>query len=46
MQREGGRSRIALRCAWDGTPIGGLTKKDPTRAKRHHIALIGHITVR
>jgi hypothetical protein len=45
MQREGNTLAIALRCAWEGTPIGGLTKKDPTRARRHHITLIGHITV-
>lgn len=45
MQREGNTLAIALRCAWEGTSIGGLTKRDPTRAKRHHITLIGHITV-
>jgi hypothetical protein len=45
MQREGNTLSIALRNAWDGKPLGGLTKRDPTRAKRHSITVIGHITV-
>jgi hypothetical protein len=44
MQRDGNTLAIALRCAWDTTPIGGLTKKEPTRAHHHHITLVGHIT--
>jgi Protein of unknown function (DUF3987) len=44
MQRDGNTLAIALRCAWDNVPIGGLTKKDPTRADHHLISVIGHIT--
>jgi hypothetical protein len=33
-----------LRDAWDGHPLGTLTKNSPLRATGAHISLIGHIT--
>jgi len=33
-----------LRDAWDGNPLGTLTKNSPLRATGAHVSLIGHIT--
>ncbi len=33
-----------LRDAWDGHPLGTLTKNSPLRATGAHVSLIGHIT--
>jgi hypothetical protein len=34
-----------LRCAWDGTDLAIMTRKNPLRATSPHISLIGHVTV-
>jgi hypothetical protein len=44
MGREGNVLSTTLRDAWDGRPLGSLTKSTPTRASRHHISVIAHIT--
>lgn len=33
-----------LRNAWDGSPLGTMTKTSALRATNHHIAIAGHIT--
>jgi hypothetical protein len=44
MSREGNVLSTTLRDAWDGRPLGSLTKSTPTRASRHHISVIAHVT--
>lgn len=44
MGREGNVLSTTLRDAWDGRPLGSLTKSTPTRASRHHISVIAHVT--
>jgi hypothetical protein len=44
MQREGNTLSPVLRCAWDGLPLGTLTKNSPLRASQSHISVIGHTT--
>lgn len=41
--REGNTLSAVVRQAWDGGPLGTMTK-NPTRATDHHISIIGHIT--
>jgi hypothetical protein len=45
MQREGNTLSPVLRCAWDGLPLGTLTKNSPLRAALSHISIIGHTTM-
>lgn len=33
-----------LRCAWDGKPLGNLSRQNSERCLNPHISLIGHIT--
>jgi hypothetical protein len=35
---------IAIRDAWDGVPLGSLSKHDPISACDYHIGIIGHST--
>jgi hypothetical protein len=44
MSREGNVLSTTIRDAWDGRPLGSLTKATPTRASRHHVSLIAHVT--
>jgi Protein of unknown function (DUF3987) len=44
MQREGNTLSPILRCAWDGLPLGTLTKNLPMKATKSHISIIGHTT--
>jgi hypothetical protein len=44
MQREGNILSPVLRCAWDGLPLGTLTKNSSLRAALSHISIIGHTT--
>jgi hypothetical protein len=44
MQREGNTLSPVLRCAWDGLPLGTLTRNSPLKATRSHISIIGHTT--
>jgi hypothetical protein len=44
MQREGNTLSPVLRCAWDGLPLGTLTRNSPLRAANSHISIIGHTT--
>jgi len=44
MQREGNTLSPVLRCAWDGLPLGTLTKNLPMKATKSHISIIGHTT--
>lgn len=43
-RREGSTVSETVRRAWDGRPLGGLTKTSPTRCAEPHVSLIGHIT--
>ncbi|HLH23488.1 MAG TPA: hypothetical protein VK066_13280 [Chloroflexota bacterium] len=45
MGREGNNLSPQLRDAWDGRPLGTMTKHNPVRATGAHISIIGHITV-
>jgi hypothetical protein len=42
--RDGTTLSPVLRDAWDGRPLNVLTRRDPLRAPRHHVSLVGHIT--
>jgi hypothetical protein len=44
LQRDGNTLSGVLRCAWDGVPLGTLTKNSPLRATQSHISIIGHTT--
>jgi len=44
MQRDGNTLSPVLRCAWDGLPLGTLTKNLPMKAAQSHISIIGHTT--
>jgi hypothetical protein len=44
LTREGNVLSPTLRDAWDGMPLGTLTKTAKTRCQEPHIGLIGHIT--
>jgi hypothetical protein len=45
MTREGNILSPQLRDAWDGRPIGTLTKNNPVRATNAHVSIVAHITV-
>jgi hypothetical protein len=44
MAREGNNLSPQLRDAWDGRPLGTLTKHSPVRATGAHVSVVGHIT--
>jgi hypothetical protein len=44
MQREGSTLSPVLRCAWDGLPLGVLTKNLPMKATNSHVSIIAHTT--
>ncbi len=44
-RRDGNILLPLLRQAWDGEPLGNLTKNEPSTATDPRITLIGHITV-
>jgi hypothetical protein len=44
MKREGNTASPLVRNAWDGLPLGSLTKNSPARCKKPMISIIGHIT--
>ncbi|MBL8823171.1 MAG: DUF3987 domain-containing protein [Planctomycetia bacterium] len=41
-ERQGSVLSARLREAWDGTPLGSMTKHSPTRCKEPHVSLIAH----
>lgn len=43
-RRDGSTASETVRSAWDGRPLGGLTKNSPTRCAEPHVSIIGHIT--
>lgn len=43
-RREGNTATEVQRRAWDGNDLQVLTRKDPLRATRPHISVIGHVT--
>lgn len=45
MQREGNTLSAILRTAWDHGNLSPLTKNNPIKATKAHIAIIAHITV-
>src|SRR4029453_16836563 len=44
MERSGNTLGDVMKNAWDGRPLGTLTKKEPTKATGAHISVIAHIT--
>lgn len=44
MGREGNTLSAVLRNAWDGKPLGTLTRANPVRVQSHHLAVIGAVT--
>lgn len=44
MQLPGNTSAQVLRQAWDSSPLGILTRKDPLKAESSYLSFIGHIT--
>jgi hypothetical protein len=45
LTREGNILSDVLRDAWDGIPLGTLTKNSRERASEYHLSVIGNITV-
>jgi hypothetical protein len=44
MHLQGNTLPQVLRQAWDSSPLGVMTRKDPLKAESSHISLIGHVT--
>ncbi|MCU0636615.1 MAG: YfjI family protein [Gemmatimonadaceae bacterium] len=44
MSRESNRLSAILRDAWDGRDLGTLTRREPQRATRPHVVVVGAIT--
>jgi len=44
LTREGNVLSSTLRDAWDGVPLGMLTKVSKTRCAEPHVGMVGHIT--
>lgn len=45
LERNGNTLSQRIREAWQGRPIGSMTKNTQTRCKEPHISIIGHVTV-
>jgi hypothetical protein len=43
-RQDGNTTSMLLRQAWDGIPMGTLTRAAPLRATGAHVSVIGHIT--
>ncbi len=44
LRREGNTLSGLLRNAWDGRPLGSMTKQNPLKATGAHISIVAHIT--
>lgn len=44
MERTGNTLGDVMKNAWDGRPLGTLTKKEPTRATGAHVSVVAHVT--
>jgi hypothetical protein len=44
LERQGNSLSQRLREAWQGQPIGSMTKNSPTRCREPHISIVGHVT--
>jgi hypothetical protein len=44
MDRQGSTLSPIIRHAWDGIPLGTLTRNSPLKATGAHISIVGHIT--
>jgi hypothetical protein len=44
LRREGNTLSGLLRKAWDGRPLGNMTKQTPLKATGAHISIVAHIT--
>jgi len=44
LRREGNTLSGLLRNAWDGRPLGNMTKQTPLKATGAHISIVAHIT--
>lgn len=45
LERQGNSLSARLREAWQGQPLGSLTKNSPTRCQEPHISIVGHVTI-
>jgi hypothetical protein len=45
LERQGNSLSQRMREAWQGQPIGSMTKNSPTKCKEPHISIIGHVTI-
>jgi hypothetical protein len=44
MRRDGNALSSILRNAWDGRPLGNMTKQRPLKATGAHVSIVAHIT--
>lgn len=44
LERQGNSLSQRLREAWQGRPLGSMTKNSPTRCREPHISMLGHCT--
>ena len=44
LERQGNSLSQRIREAWQGTPLGSMTKNSPTKCREPHIGIIGHVT--
>jgi hypothetical protein len=44
LERQGNSLSQRIREAWQGTPVGSLTKNAQTRCNEPHISIVGHVT--
>ena len=44
MRRDGKPHSGILRNAWDGRPLGNMTKQNPLKATGAHVSIVAHIT--
>jgi hypothetical protein len=44
LERQGNSLSARIRDAWQGKPIGSLTKHSPTKCREPHVGIIGHVT--
>ena len=45
LRRDGSSLSETIRQAWDGTPLGNLTKQAADTATEHHVTISAHITI-
>ncbi|MFO0840855.1 MAG: bifunctional DNA primase/polymerase [Gemmataceae bacterium] len=44
-KRDGNTLSPTIRSAWDDGPLQLMTKNSPGRAARHHVSILGHVTL-